>query len=101
MDKLWTTMRALNFEAMRAAVADVIAEGYPMGALFSQLLDDTVSRASLTDESKAMICEKIAHADSCLADGASESLQLMDVAAFIQRQITNNAAVVDTLVASH
>ena len=101
MDKLWVAMAKVAFEPVRAAVADIIAEGYPLGALLSQLLDDVVARATLTDLSKALICEKIAQADQCLADGSSESLQLLDVAAFVQRQITKNVLAVDTVVGGH
>jgi len=101
MDKLWTTMQRPVFEPMRSAVGDIIAEGYPLGALLAQLLDDAVSRPGLSDLGKALICEKIAQADQCLADGSSEALQLLDVAAFVQRQITKSPSSVDTLVSSH
>jgi len=101
MGKLWTSMAGRQFEPVRSAVADVLAEGYPMGALLAQLLEDAVGRQDLSDVSKAMICEKIAHADQCLADGASESLQLLDVAAFVNRQLTKKTSEVDTKVATH
>lgn len=101
MSKLWTAMCGHSFEAVRQAVEDIIAEGFPMSALLLQLVDDTVRRASLSDLAKSAICEKAAQADQCLADGASESLQLLDVAAFIMRQVSNNASSVDALVSAH
>jgi replication factor C subunit 2/4 len=52
-----------------------------------QLHDDTIQHISLSDLDKALICEKIAQADQCLVDGASEKLQLLDVASYIMRRI--------------
>jgi len=101
MGNLWTAMQALSFDKMRTEVSNIIAEGYPLGALLAQLLDDVINRPALSDLSKAKICEKIAIADQCLADGSSEALQLLDVAAFIQRQLNNRKSQVDTSVASH
>ena len=55
----------------------------------------------LSDASKGMICEKIACADVSLADGSSEALQLLDVAAYIMRRLNESTSSVDSKVADH
>lgn len=86
MAELWSKMEMNAFDPVYKAARDLIAQGYPMSALFSQLHDDIIQR-DVTDSVKGQICEKIAHADQCLVDGASEELQLLDVAAFICRRL--------------
>ena len=87
MAALWGVMKSPSFDPVYKAVKDVVAEGYPMGALLSQLHDDTVANKDMSDCVKGQICEKIANADLCLVDGASEELQLLDVAAYISRRL--------------
>lgn len=60
MDSIWKAMRGRSFDALRLAVNDAVAEGYPMSAMLSQLHDDVVFKQGLTDLEKSAICEKIA-----------------------------------------
>lgn len=70
-------MASGTFDKVRHTVHGLVADGFPMSALFSQLHDDVVSiplhnhspnnnpeavtvRQKLTDLDKAVICEKIA-----------------------------------------
>ena len=53
-------MRGRSFDALRLAVNDAVAEGYPMSAMLSQLHDDVVFKQGLSDLEKSAICEKIA-----------------------------------------
>lgn len=58
---LWGKMATCKkFDVVRAAVDDIISEGYPLAAILNQLHDDTVSRAEISDVDKALICEKLA-----------------------------------------
>ena len=86
---------------MRSAVNDIILEGYPLSAILSQLHDRVVTDASVRDVDKALICEKIAQADENLSDGASEALQLLDVAAFVMRRLRNEPADADSANCTH
>ena len=103
-----------KFDNMKNEVSEIISMGFPMGQLLSQLHDDTVKgtfngnmdnngmgNIQLSDASKGMICEKIACADVSLADGSSEALQLLDVAAFIMRRLNESKSSVDGRVADH
>jgi replication factor C subunit 2/4 len=96
MELLWQKMSAAAFDKMRTTVNDIVAEGYPMSALLSQLHDDVINHTGLADVDKALICEKIAQAEQYLLDGSNESLQLADVAAFIMRCFTKQALPLDT-----
>lgn len=87
MSILWEKMSSNVFDQMRSCVDNIINEGYPMSELLMQLHDDTIQHKSLSDLDKALICEKIAQADQCLVDGASEKLQLLDVASYTMRRI--------------
>lgn len=88
-----------------------------MSAILAQLHDDVITKAGISDLDKSLICEKLAQviqlwkwylfisvdnalafyfvsyqADQCLIDGACESLQLCDVAAFITRRLNGQKA---------
>ena len=55
----------------------------------------------IKDLDKAYICEKIADAELHLMNGASESLQLLDVTAFIMRRLNNNLSSSDSKPMTH
>ena len=101
MDELWTAMSGTKFDSMKAAVDNILYQGYPMVALLSQIYDDTVAKPNISDINKALICEKLACAELALVDGSSEGLQLLDVAAFIMRRMTDGKSGVDALLAEH
>ena len=101
MSALWVAMGGWGFDGVKKAVDDIVYQGYPLGSLLVQLHDETVKKADLSDEAKAQICEKLALAEMALADGSSEALQLLDVAAYIQRRLSKNTANVDANIANH
>lgn len=102
LDKLWQAMAGNAFDALRAVVTDVMYEGYALAALLSQLHDAVVGKptAQLADLDKALICEKIAEVEQRLVDGASETLQLLDLTAFIMRRLGSSPAEVDALTSA-
>lgn len=102
LDQLWKTMSNNSFDALRVAVTDIMYEGYALAAILSQLHDALIGKPSsvLADIDKALICEKIAEVDMHLVEGASESLQLLDLTAFIMRRLNASAAEVDALTSS-
>ncbi len=102
LDQLWQTMSNNSFDALRSAVTDIMYEGYALSAILSQLHDALIGKptAILADIDKALICEKIAEVDMHLVEGASESLQLLDLTAFIMRRLNASAAEVDSLTSS-
>ena len=60
MDKLWEQMHGYSFDALKLAVNEIAANGYPMSAIISQLHDEVISKPDLQDVDKALIAEKIA-----------------------------------------
>ncbi|XP_073059421.1 replication factor C subunit 2 isoform X1 [Primulina eburnea] len=86
---LFSACRSGNFDLADIEVKNVIAEGYPVSQMLSQLYDIIVEAGDISDEQKARICKKFAVADKCLADGAEEYFQLLDVASNIMRAIRN------------
>ncbi|KAG8378236.1 hypothetical protein BUALT_Bualt08G0116700 [Buddleja alternifolia] len=86
---LFSACRNGNFDMADKEVKNVIAEGYPVSQMLSQLYDVIVESDDISDEQKARICKKFAEADKCLVDGADEYLQLLDVASNIMRAISN------------
>ncbi|KAF6147957.1 hypothetical protein GIB67_001532 [Kingdonia uniflora] len=78
-----------DFELASKEVNNVIAEGYPVSQMISQLFDVVVEANDLSDEQKARICKKMGESDKRLIDGADEFLQLMDVASATMRAVCN------------
>mmetsp|Transcript_35590 Transcript_35590/g.70753 ORF Transcript_35590/g.70753 Transcript_35590/m.70753 type:complete len:225 (+) Transcript_35590:412-1086(+) len=99
LDKLWSVMTSNSFDNLRSVVLDIMYEGYPLAAILSQLHDVLIGKPSeqLPDVDKALICEKIAVVDQNLVDGSSESLQLLDLTAFVMRRLCKFPADVDSL----
>lgn len=89
IEGLLKACRSGAFDRAQAAVADVIAEGYPVAQILSQLYDIIVVAEDITDEQKSRICERMAQSDKCLVDRADEYLQLLDVASNTMRSLCN------------
>ncbi|CAI9106121.1 OLC1v1005190C3 [Oldenlandia corymbosa var. corymbosa] len=86
---LHSACRSGNFDLADKGAKNVIAEGYPVSQVLSQLFDIIVQSDDITDEQKSRICKKLAEADKCLVDGADEYLQLLDVTSNTMRAICN------------
>ncbi|KMZ57846.1 Replication factor C subunit [Zostera marina] len=89
VETLFNVCKVGNFDDADAEVSNIIAEGYPVSQMFSQLFELIVGSDDISDEQKAKICKRMAEADKCLIDGANEYLQLMDVASFTMRVLSN------------
>ncbi|XP_077224412.1 ATPase family associated with various cellular activities (AAA) [Tasmannia lanceolata] len=86
---LFAACKTGEFELANKEVNNVIAEGYPVSQMLSQLFDVVVGADDISDQQKARICRRLAEADKCLVDGADEYLQLMDVASNTIRALCN------------
>ncbi|CAA3009898.1 replication factor C subunit 2 [Olea europaea subsp. europaea] len=86
---LFLACKSGNFDLANKEVSNLIAEGYPVSQMLSQLYDVVVEADNISDEQKARICKKFAEADKCLIDGADEYLQLLDVASNTMRALCN------------
>ncbi|GAB2213907.1 hypothetical protein Droror1_Dr00018232 [Drosera rotundifolia] len=78
-----------NFDLANKQVVDIVAEGYPISQIISQLFDVIVEDNDISDEQKAQICKKLGEVDKCLVDGADEYLQILDVASSTMRAFCN------------
>ncbi|XP_068648492.1 replication factor C subunit 2 [Aristolochia californica] len=86
---LFLVCKSGEFEMANKEVSNIIAEGYPVSQMLSQLFDVIVEAEDITDEQKARVCKRLAEADKCLVDGADEYFQLMDVASNTMRALCN------------
>ncbi|XP_059280271.1 replication factor C subunit 2 [Lycium ferocissimum] len=86
---IFSACRSGNFDLANKEVNNVIAEGYPVSQMLSQLYDIVVDADDISDEQKARICKKFAEADKCLVDGADEYLQLLNVASTTMQALSN------------
>lgn len=86
---IFSACRSGNFDLANKEVNNVIAEGYPVSQMLSQLYDIVIDADDLSDEQKARICKKFAEADKCLVDGADEYLQLLNVASSTMQALSN------------
>ncbi|MBA0879300.1 hypothetical protein Goshw_018860 [Gossypium schwendimanii] len=89
VEALYAACKSGNFDLANKEVNNVIAEGYPVSQMLSQLFDVVVEADDVPDEQKARICKSLAEADKRLVDGADEYLQLLDVASNTMRALCN------------
>ncbi|GKD05232.1 replication factor C subunit 2 [Tanacetum coccineum] len=78
-----------SFDSANKEVNNVIAEGYPVSQMLSQLFDMVVESEDVTDEQKARIFKKLGESDKCLVDGADEYLQLLDACSSMIKAFSN------------
>ncbi|CAK9168733.1 unnamed protein product [Ilex paraguariensis] len=86
---LFSACKSGNFDLADKEVNNIIADGYPVSQMLSQLFDVIVGVDDISDEQKARICKKLGEADKRLVDGADEYLQLLDVASNTMRALCN------------
>ncbi|GKU98478.1 hypothetical protein SLEP1_g11482 [Rubroshorea leprosula] len=89
VEELYVACKSGNFDSANKEVNKIIAEGYPVSQMLSQLFDVVVEADDISDEQKARICKNLAEADKCLVDGADEYLQLLDVTSNTMRALCN------------
>ncbi|XVF64506.1 hypothetical protein PTKIN_Ptkin09bG0175000 [Pterospermum kingtungense] len=89
VEALYAACKSGNFDLANKEVNNVIAEGFPVSQMLSQLFDVVVEADDVPDEQKARICKSLAEADKRLVDGADEYLQLLDVASNTMRALCN------------
>eukprot|EP00850_Spirogloea_muscicola_P019415 SM000190S04851 [mRNA] locus=s190:38964:41642:- [translate_table: standard] len=87
INELFEVCRGGAFDKAQASVTDIVADGYPVAQIISQLHAKVVLAEDVTDEQKAQICECMAIADKCLIDGGDEYLQLLNVASTTMRAL--------------
>eukprot|EP00276_Gloeochaete_wittrockiana_P002658 CAMPEP_0184674466 /NCGR_PEP_ID=MMETSP0308-20130426/87252_1 /TAXON_ID=38269 /ORGANISM="Gloeochaete witrockiana, Strain SAG 46.84" /LENGTH=343 /DNA_ID=CAMNT_0027122067 /DNA_START=38 /DNA_END=1069 /DNA_ORIENTATION=- len=85
IEDLLKTACSNSFDKLQAFVTNITAAGYPIIQILSQVHDTIANDSSITDTQKADIAERLADVDKKLVDGADESLQFLDVAAFMMR----------------
>lgn len=90
IEHLFQSCKSNSFEQVQVAVNNIIASGYSAVQVLSQLHDCLVTKETeeILDLKKARIMEKIAEADKCLIDAADEELQLLNVCAYIMKEIS-------------
>merc|ERR1712087_390571 len=80
--------RTSDFERMRSYATDLLADGYPVAQFVSQLLDYVLNtETGLGNLPKSKLAVHLAEADKAILDGASDQLQLLNVLAFLTRQL--------------
>ncbi|XP_039033263.1 replication factor C subunit 4-like [Hibiscus syriacus] len=89
VEALYVACKSGNFDLANKEVLNVIAEGYLVSQMISQLFNVVVEADDVPDEQKARICKSLAEADKRLVDGADEYLQLLDVASNTMRALHN------------
>ncbi|GAB4861371.1 hypothetical protein Ancab_036533 [Ancistrocladus abbreviatus] len=60
---LFAACKSGNFDLANKEVNNIIAEGYPISQMLSQLFDVIVEANDISDEQKARICKKLGEAD--------------------------------------
>lgn len=88
---LWEAIRMQAFDNLKAQCEEVDMGGFPtmavLGRLFDLVVEDEEEGGSegVKDSEKAVVAAGIARAEKMIIDGASESLQLLDVCALMMR----------------
>ncbi|XP_048332300.2 replication factor C subunit 2 isoform X2 [Ziziphus jujuba] len=63
VEALFSACKGGNFDLANKEVNNIIAEGYPVAQMLSQLFEMIVEADDVSDEQKARICKKLAEAD--------------------------------------
>ena len=77
-----------SFDKITDFVDEISSEGFSLTQIISQVHDRIVVEESIDDNQKSVICEKLAVAEARLIDGASEYLQLLDIATVVMNQLS-------------
>lgn len=77
--------RTSQFKEVQQAIADIIADGYAAQQVLLQLQGAIMADATTPDLKRASMCEVVAGSDYSLTIGADEMLQLLNVAAQLQK----------------
>ncbi len=87
--KAFDVCKAGNFDAMQSFVKDLLADGYPVAQLCTQLLEAISSEGGcpfpLNSVQKAKVAVQLAEVDKALIDGADEWTQLSNLLALCMR----------------
>ena len=85
LDALLDVIRSNKFSQLKAAVEDLVLDGFSGDKLVIALSDWVVATADISDLQKAFIMRRLALADKALQDGADEYLQMLDLASHTMR----------------
>ena len=98
--RLVTSVRppGASFDTASLACHSLVKAGYPALQVMTQMAELLYEDDTISDLVKAAISQRLAAADKALADGADESLQLLDVAAATQRALTGMPPVAPQLL---
>ena len=77
-----------SFDKVTAFVERIMCEGFSLTQIIGQIHDKIVEHNALNDNQKSVIQEKLAVAEGRLIDGASEYLQMLDIATVIMNQLS-------------
>lgn len=77
-----------SFDKVTAFVERIMCEGFSLTQIIGQIHDKIVEHNALNDNQKSIIQEKLAVAEGRLIDGASEYLQMLDIATVIMNQLS-------------
>lgn len=78
-----------SVDSVRRASSSLLLSGYSLTTIYDKMLDLLIKDNNISDNVKALVSEKIATSEKKLVDGASEELQLYDVAASLLRMNRN------------
>ena len=92
MDAFLAACRSGSFDALGAAAASLVAQGYAADQFFSQLFERVLDGEGDDDTARAAVIQAIAAADRALADGADEYLQIYATGARIMRVWTASSS---------
>ncbi|GAB4859099.1 hypothetical protein Ancab_010564 [Ancistrocladus abbreviatus] len=75
---LFAACKSGNFDLANKEVNNIIAEGYPISQMLSQLFDVIVEANDISDEQKARICKKLGVADKVLKAHQRAEADILD-----------------------
>jgi DNA polymerase III gamma/tau subunit len=85
VQSLWEAISTQSFDNLKAQCDEVEMAGYPTMAVLHRLFDLVVAEEGVEDAKKAVVMAGLARAEKLIIDGASESLQLLDICALMMR----------------
>jgi len=88
--EVFDACKSNSFARIQVIANKVIMDGYSAAQFFDQFQDFLAANNEVASEKKSVIMEALGEADSCLADGADEFLQLLNVCAITMKALSSN-----------
>ncbi|RWS27127.1 replication factor C subunit 4-like isoform X1 [Leptotrombidium deliense] len=87
IENVISACKELSYDKLESSIMELVHQGFAANRFLNQLHDWTISdKSRLQDKQKSAVCEAIAVSEHQLLNGASETLQMLNVGSILLKQ---------------